>query len=357
MRTSLSQTCTPGFLQGRLPTRVPCLPASVAQVLALAGLAIVLAAPVTWAADANSGQIVVAQATAKAKSRGADAGGDASLQKRVEQLEEQLVDVQVTIGTLESLARPGGARSSGPSMGGGVSSGDAARIDGMETQIRALSAEVQRLSNQLRQMGGGDRGDAGGGAGRSSYAASGAPAVSAQVPSSFGSTTVTTGGDPIGSLIDRQPQAAPAPQSLGRDTMVAALPPAESNANTRQDYEAAYGYLLRQDYGAAEAGFEDFLRAHPNDQLAGNAQYWLGETHFVRGNYKSAASAFLKGYQTYASGNKAPDSLLKLAMSLDRLGQKDAACSSFTELIGKFPDAPGHVKSKAETEKRRLGCR
>ena len=32
-------------------------------------------------------------------------GSDAGLQRRVEQLEEQLVDLQVVIGTLESLAR------------------------------------------------------------------------------------------------------------------------------------------------------------------------------------------------------------------------------------------------------------
>ncbi|MEO0673196.1 MAG: tetratricopeptide repeat protein, partial [Pseudomonadota bacterium] len=70
----------------------------------------------------------------------------------------------------------------------------------------------------------------------------------------------------------------------------------------------------------------------------------------------SAASAFLKGYQTYDRSPKAPDSLLKLAMSLDRLGQKDAACSSFGELSQKFPQAPGHIRSRATSERRRLGC-
>lgn len=310
------------------------------------------------AADDPIGRLVVAQSSQKGKARSGDApaAGDASLQKRVEQLEEQLVDIQVTIGTLESLARSGGGGRGGSGGysggGGGLSSGDAVRLESMETQLRALSSEVQRLKEPGR---GGDRGDAGGRG--SSFAA--APQAPAPVspPASFGSTTVTPGGDPIGSLIDSQPRGAAPPQASGRDTQVAALPPAESNASAKQDYETAYGHLLRQDYGAAEAAFEDFLKAHPGDQLAGNAQYWLGETHFVRGNYKSAAGAFLKGYQTYASSNKAPDSLLKLAMSLDRLGQKDAACSSFGELVSRFPDAPGHVKDKAAAEQRRLKCR
>lgn len=299
----------------------------------------------------------------KAKVRAVDGGGSAALQRRVEQLEEQLVDMQVTIGTLESLARSGGARGGGPSSGGGgLGASDAARLEGMETQIRALSSEVQRLTQQVRQMSGGsyDRGDARGDAGpRSDYAyEEPVPPTTTNIPSSFGSTTVTAGQsrDPIGSLIDARPQAGGAPVGAA-GTQVAALPPAESNVSAKQEYETAYGHLLRQDYGAAEAAFEDFLRNYPGDQLAGNAQYWLGETHFVRGSYKAAASAFLKGYQTYSKSNKASDSLLKLAMSLDRLGQKDAACSSFGELVTRFPDAPGHVKDKAAAEQRRLKCR
>lgn len=295
---------------------------------------------------------------AKSKARVVDAGGSGALQRRVEQLEEQLVDMQVTIGTLESLARSGGARGAAPvGAGGGLGASDAARLEGMETQIRALSSEVQRLNSQVRQMGaGGDRGDAGGS--YPSYAARSAPTTT-DIPSSFGSTTVTSGGrgDPIGSLIDAQPQPSGAAQFGAGGTQMAALPPADSNANVKQDYDTAYGHLLRQDYGAAEAAFEDFIKAYPNDPRAGDAQYWLGETYFVRGSYKSAAGAFLKGYQTYAKSNKAPDSLLKLAMSLDRLGQKDAACSSFGELVLRFPEAPAHVKDKAASEQSRLKCR
>ena len=123
----------------------------------------------------------------------------------------------------------------------------------------------------------------------------------------------------------------------------AALPLPLDSTNPKELYETAYGYLLQRDYGAAQAAFDDFLAKYPNNSLSGNAQYWLGETHFVRGQYKAAAGAFLKGYQTYAQSAKAPDSLLKLAMSLDRLGQKDAACSSYAELSSKFPNAPQSV--------------
>ncbi len=75
-----------------------------------------------------------------------------------------------------------------------------------------------------------------------------------------------------------------------------------------------------------------------------------------RGQYKAAAGAFLKGYQTYGRSAKAPDSLLKLAMSLERLGQKDQACLSYGELGTKFPNAPAHVKARAQSERQRIGC-
>jgi tol-pal system protein YbgF len=190
----------------------------------------------------------------------------------------------------------------------------------------------------------------------------------------FGATTVSpgSGGDAIGGLLDGDApppaaaQAAPAggpnggmsasPGMTPAPVATAALPLPLDSTNPKELYETAYGYLLQRDYGAAQAAFDDFLAKYPNDSLSGNAQYWLGETHFVRGQYKAAAGAFLKGYQTFAQSAKAPDSLLKLAMSLDRLGQKDAACSSYAELSSKFPNAPQSVKSRAQSERQRVGC-
>ena len=97
-------------------------------------------------------------------------------------------------------------------------------------------------------------------------------------------------------------------------------------------YQQGYGALLQKDYAGAEGAFRELVNAYPNDPLAGNAQYWIGETYYVRGQYKNAADAFLKGYKKYKSSEKAPDTLLKLGMALAELGQKDAACSTFNEL-------------------------
>jgi tol-pal system protein YbgF len=269
-------------------------------------------------------------------------GSDAGLQRRVEQLEEQLVDLQVVIGTLESLAR--GTPSGGPRSGSGpsaaVNAADAGRMDAIETQIRALAAQLESLQDQVRGLGG-----------RSGLNVPNSDGP----PAGFGSVTVAP--EAPRDDIDR---VLTSPRGGGPPPRVAVSPPpgnqGEPETQPQQLYEQAYGALLQKDYGAAEAGFEDFLKRHPNHQLAGNAQYWLGETFYVRGQFRAAAAAFLKGYQTYSRSPKAPECLLKLAMSLSRLGQKDAACSSYSELATKYPNPPAHVKSIAQAERQRSGC-
>jgi tol-pal system protein YbgF len=283
------------------------------------------------------------QASPAAPSAQPKSSGEGGLARRVEELEQQIVDMQVVIGTLESLAKGGGGgstasasptfRASPQPSGGAYSSSDAARIDGLETQIRALTAQVEQLAGQMRSMDG--RGS-GGPVGPAVLSQGGPPQPSAR----FGTTTVTTGE-----------QGGQQPTSASQ-----LAPPDESPGGARQMYETAYNHLLQQDYGAAEAGFEDFLKRYPRDALSANAQYWLGESHFVRGQYKQSAAAFLKGYQTYGRSSKAPDSLLKLAMSLERLGQKDAACSSYAELSTKFPNAPTQIRNRALSERQRIGC-
>lgn len=302
------------------------------------------------------------KATAKPMPAAAATGGpatDGGLKSRVESLEEQLVDMQVVVGTLESLAKSGSG-SQAPVFRGspaGAAGADGPRVDALENQVRTMAAQIQQLNDQVRSLGGTPR--------RSELTTP--PPVNGAVTAagtSFGSTTVTPGGDAIGGLIGDTAAAPtvgssapgqPAP-AVPASVQTAALAPPSDGADPKLLYQTAYAYLLQKDYGAAEVAFDDFLKRYPADALAGNAQYWLGESHFVRGQYKAAAGAFLKGYQGYAEGAKAPDSLLKLAMSLDRLGQKDAACSSYSELSTKFPNAAANVKSRAQSERQRVGC-
>ena len=84
--------------------------------------------------------------------------------------------------------------------------------------------------------------------------------------------------------------------------------------------------------------------------MAGNAQYWLAETFYVRKQFERAAMAFAAGYQTYPDNIKAPDNLLKLALSLARIDKQEDACVALKQLGEKFPKAPSNIRRRAAGE-------
>lgn len=150
------------------------------------------------------------------------------------------------------------------------------------------------------------------------------------------------------------PAAPPAAAAKPTDAKVAALPP---GAGPEKQYERAFELLSKADYDRSEKEFREFLSKNKGHTLAGNAQYWLGETYYVRNKFVEAASAFAEAIQKYPKGTKAPDSLLKLGMSLAQLKQNADACTAFGQLVTKFPDASASIKRRAETERRRLNCK
>lgn len=123
----------------------------------------------------------------------------------------------------------------------------------------------------------------------------------------------------------------------------------------RAEYDIAYAYILQRDFDAAEVAFTDFIAKHPNSDLTGNARYWLGESHYARGQFRPAADAFLAAYTGNKQGQKAADSLLKLGMSLQQLGQASAACSTYNELINNYPNA-GNTRTRAVRARQGANC-
>ncbi|WP_299397430.1 tol-pal system protein YbgF [Pelagibius sp.] len=149
--------------------------------------------------------------------------------------------------------------------------------------------------------------------------------------------------------------AAPAPQgapAASAPAQAAALP----GSTPREQYDYAFGLLRQANYDGAEQALSTFLAQHPQDPLAGNAKYWLGETYYVRGNYQQAAVTFAEGFEAYPNNPKAPDNLLKLGMSLASLGSKDDACGTFEVLQQRYADASATIIQRARQEAQRIGC-
>ena len=133
-------------------------------------------------------------------------------------------------------------------------------------------------------------------------------------------------------------------------------PSALAGGIPRDDYDSAYSMMVAGDYAGAETGFRRFLETHPNDPLSANAQFWIGESLYAQKKYRDAADAFLKGYTDYPDSSKVTDSLLKLGLSLKGLGQTEAACATFSELLTKYPGAPTAVRAEAQSQKQSSGC-
>jgi len=124
-----------------------------------------------------------------------------------------------------------------------------------------------------------------------------------------------------------------------------------------EQYAYARGLLMKLDYQSAELAFKEFINLNKEHKLSSNAYYWLGEVYYVRKSYAEAAGAFIDSYKLFPIGIKAPDSLLKLGMSLAELGNVDEACESFEELLLKFPEANSRVRRRALQESVRIGCK
>jgi len=160
------------------------------------------------------------------------------------------------------------------------------------------------------------------------------------------------------------PQAAAVPGGIARTgSTPMSIAPTQAATTIRlppgspkDQYDYAFDLLKRAEYAQAEQALRQFVTTYPNDALAGNAQYWLAETYYVRNNYSEAAAQFLKGYQTYPQSPKAADNLFKLGLTLTILGKVQEACTAYQRFDREYASAAGALKRRVVDERQRLGC-
>ena len=318
---------------------------------------------------------------------------DRALQDRLDRLERDLSMLQ------RQIYRNGG----GPAVftGPGAAVDTELRIDRLETEMRELTGRVEDAANrvdQLRQrleqinsdidvrFGQGQptiapprpRPASGGAA---ANAAAGNLSTGGASPNA-NPAALTPPGPPIppGTLVPPPPYTptdlgtlSPPQSAAGGSLGSAQLGPEPANAgigggprprssgslpagSASEQYNYAFGLLKQADYPAAEEALKSFIQQHPDDGLAGSAQYWLGETYYARGSYAEAASAFAEGYKRYPKGPKAADDLLKLGISLGKANQRRNACIALAQLDRDFPNPGNAIKERANYEKKNLGC-
>ncbi|WP_138379067.1 tol-pal system protein YbgF [Luteithermobacter gelatinilyticus] len=264
-----------------------------------------------------------------------------SLEKRIDILEKQLRAVQRKVFTPGSMFEDQQGAPQSPAAAPVASQGRAvvanleARVAQMETQLRQLTGQVEETNHRLNKLI--QRLDLLSDdyefrlseleKGKGQGAASGSAAGTGGAASSPNLAAVPSGG----------------------------TQPLLPGGTVREQYDYAYGLVTRGDYIRAEAALQEFLRLYPQDELAGNAKYWLGQTYYARGMFTEATRTFLEGYDQYPKSQKAPAFLLKIGMSLYALGEKKDACEAYRELEMRFPDSVEN-KNRRPAEARKAGC-
>lgn len=178
-------------------------------------------------------------------------------------------------------------------------------------------------------------------------------------PIDLGKLKVDENGNVLGAdqadpnAVAKQELPPPETSTVDQNDQTASLDPKTSDGD---QYQSAYEQVLAGEYAAAETGFAAFIASNPDSKKIADANFWLGEAQYSQGKFNEAAKTFLNAYKTYGKSEKAPEMLLKLAMSLAALDSRDTACATLREVAKAYPKASRAIITKVATEQKRLSC-
>jgi len=208
-----------------------------------------------------------------------------------------------------------------------VQANTGARIDTMTTQTQGLSDNVQdiqarvgKLAQQMNDV----QGLLQSIDGKLSTGAALSPSSAGAAPGSQGAT----GEDSAG---------GGAPPPISADTL----------------YQNALRDFTGGKYDLAKQEFSDYMTNFPTNDLASNAQFYLGEIDYAQGNYKVAIVSYTKVIAQYPRSFKVAASQLKKAQAEIKLGNKQAGIRDLHEVVRKYPGSD--EARQAQARLRELG--
>ena len=102
-------------------------------------------------------------------------------------------------------------------------------------------------------------------------------------------------------------------------------------------YQSAVDLVLKnKDYDQAIVAFNLFVTDHPESALVANAQYWLGQLLYKQKQRPDARKAFLIVVDKYPQSNKRADSMLKVGIIDESLGNKESAKKYYNMILKEY---------------------
>lgn len=242
----------------------------------------------------------------------------ALLQQQVSALQQSVVRETTVLKTLieqsaDSVNRMGTTVSSLEQSLQGAGANTNTRIDSLSTQVQALRDAVDEMNARF---------------GRVSQQLAETESVLRDVDARLASAPVPAAGRPVSAGPGSGPGGAkPTVPSSGNRGM----PSADSLYNNAlRDFTSA-------NYELAEQQFSDYLRYYRQTELAGNAQYYLGEIQYQRKDYSGAIAQYDRVLKEFPNSYKTAASYLKKSYALLELNQRQDAVTLLKIVITKFP--------------------
>jgi tol-pal system protein YbgF len=186
-------------------------------------------------------------------------------------------------------------------------------VDELKTRIAKLDKSIQDLQSQLQNIQSGPSGTQ--------------PSTS---PASDG------GAGPVGA-----PGGPTQPMANNAGPPNAAPPLKETFQSGLRDYNAAK-------YTVASGEFQDVVHYYPMDDLAGSAQFYLGEIAYRQQDYAEAIKNYNAVLEGFSGNPKAPAAQLHKGFALIQQGKKDAGVHELRQLIARHPQTPEASQARAK---------
>lgn len=148
---------------------------------------------------------------------------------------------------------------------------------------------------------------------------------------------------PAGAQASPATPAYVAPPQPQPQAQMQASPPVAQPAPVVRSEDSAYKQALAayegRRYADAESQFNAYLAAYPQGKYVPNSLYWKGESYFAQQRFAEAILAFKETAARFPKHHKAADSLLKMVMIYNKLGDAGNAALYLRILKEDFPNS------------------
>ncbi len=122
-------------------------------------------------------------------------------------------------------------------------------------------------------------------------------------------------------------------------------------ANEAESYQKGLDLVQNSDFLTAVASFRGFMKAYPKSDLAGNAQYWIGECYYALKDYPKAIREFEVVVAKYPGSDKVAGAILKQGYSFAEMGMPDDAKLFLNKVIKAYPNSDEAARAREKIAK------